>query len=232
MSFQYIIVPNPKNPQRPFRARARLGETVGEAEVLDAVAADSGIARADVEKVLRSLSKVTIGYMRQTRPIAHILGLFRAIPSITGSFATNEPSADEVKAGVGFNLIVGPDANAAMAEDLTVEKVDEEGTVTPQIQNLVLSPGGQTGKYSVTAALKASGDHFRGSGTNQPWPQAVLLDENLANPIPLTVFACSQTEILIGPPPAGTTGTRRLKLAAGWDPDITFLYPQPLTLAT
>jgi hypothetical protein len=37
-------------------------------------------------------------------------------------------------------------------------------------------------------------------------------------------------EILIGPAPAGTTGTRRLKLVAGWDPTIEFLYPQPLTL--
>ena len=172
--------------------------------------------------------------MRAGRPRATQArcGLFRAVPSITGSFATNEPSADEVKAGVGFNLIVGPDADAAMADGLTTEKVAEEGTVKPEIENLVLSPGGQTGKYSVSAALKGSGDHFRGSGSNQPWPQAFLLDEALANPIPLPVFACSQTEILIGPPPAATTGTKRLQLIAGWDSDITFLYPQLLTLAT
>lgn len=232
MSFQFIIVPNPNNAVRPFRARVKLGPQVDEDELLAAVAADSGVSRADVEKVLQSTSKVTVGFVRQTRPLAHVLGLFRAIPTISGSFATNEPSADEIKAGVGFSLVVGPDAAEAMTDGLTVEKVGEEGAIKPELENLVLSPGGQTGKYSTTKALKGSGDHFRGSGTSQAWPTAVLLDDTLANPIPLTVFMCSQTEILIGPAPAGTTAPKRLKLTAGWDSSIEYLYPQPLTLAT
>jgi hypothetical protein len=219
MSFQFIIVPNPNNAVRPFRARVKLGPQVDEDELLAAVAADSG-------------SKVTVDFVRQTRPLAHVLGLFRAIPTISGSFATNEPSADEIKAGVGFSLVVGPDAEEAMTDGLTVEKVGEEGAIKPELENLVLSPGGQTGKYSTTKALKGSGDHFRGSGTSQAWPTAVLLDEDLTNGITLPVFMCSQTEILIGPAPAGTTGPKRLKLTAGWDSSIEYLYPQPLTLAT
>lgn len=230
MSFQYTIIPNPSNALRPFRARAKLGPQVAAAELLAAVATDSGVAPADIEKVIRSLASVTIGYMRQTRSIEHILDLFRAVPTVSGSFATNNPSAEEVKAGVGFNLVVGPDALAAMLDGLTVEKVGESGTIKPEIENLMLSPGGTPNVYSLTAALKCSGDHFRGSGSSQPWPTAVLLNESLASPIPLTIFACSQTEMLIGPPPAGTTGTKRLKIVAGWDSAIEFLYPIPLTL--
>jgi hypothetical protein len=233
MSFQYVIVPNTPNSPRPFRARAKLGPTVAEDEFLDAVtadAADPAITRAIVEKVLTSASRVTVGHMRDTRPVDHVLGLFRAIPSVSGSFLTNEPSTDEVKAGVGFTLVVGSDAQAAMTDGLTVEKVGETGIIKPEIENIVLSPGGTPNAYSLTAAMKCSGDHFRGSGPNQAWPHAYLLDASLANPIPLTVFMCSQTEILIGPPPAGTSGSKRLKLVAGWDSDIEFIYPTPLTL--
>jgi hypothetical protein len=230
MSFQFVVVPNPNNAVRPFRARAKLGPQVEEEELLAAVTDDSGVSRADVEKVLMATSKKTVEFMRQTRPLAHVLGLFRAIPSISGSFATNEPSDDAVKAGIGFTLVVGPDADAAMTDGLTVEKVGETGAVKPELENVMLSPGGQTDRYSTSKALKGSGDHFRGSGNSQTWPKAYLLDDTLSNSIELPVFMCSQTEILIGPAPAGTTGTRRLKLVAGWDSTIEFLYPQPLTL--
>ena len=67
-----------------------------------------------------------------------------------------------------------------MTDGLTVEKVGEEGTMKPEVQNLTLSPGGQPDKYSTTAAMRGSGDHFRGSGPNQAWPHAYLLDANLA----------------------------------------------------
>ena len=229
MAFEYVIIPNTPNAPRPFRARAKLGDAVEEAEMLDAVAADSGLARADVEKVIRSLSKVTVGFMRQTRPLAHVLDLFRAVPSVTGSFLTNEPSADEVKAGVGFTLVVGPDAQAAMTDGLGVEKVGETGIIKPEVENIVLSPGGTPNAYSTTAGMKCSGDHFRGSGPNQPWPTAYLLDTSLANPVQVTVLMCSQTEMLIGPAPAGTTGDKRLRIVAGWDNSLEFIYPAPLT---
>lgn len=228
MSFQYVILPNPQNTDRPFRARARLGAQVEQNELLDAIAADAAVDRATVEKVIRSLFKVMIGFLRQTRPIGYVLGLFRAFPSITGSFATNEPSGDEIKGGVGFTLAPGPDADALMSVDLAVEKVDEQGTVAPEIDSVTLSPGGQSGHYSTTAAMKVSGDHFRGSGQGQPWATARLLDASMANPIALPVFACSQTELLIGPAPAGTTGTRHLQITAGWDTTLSDM-SEPLT---
>ena len=229
MAFQYIIIPNPKNPQRPFRARPVLDTQVSADQFLNDVAADAQVTREIVEKVLTSLSKVTVGNMRQNKPLAHALGLFRATPTMSGSFATNEPNAEEVKAGIGFALIVGPEAEAAMLDGLTVEKADEVGTVKPEVETVTLSPGGTPNKYSTTAGLKCSGDHFRGSGSNQPWPGVYLLDASLANPIQLTVIACSQTELLIAPVPAGTTGSKRLKVVAGWDSDIETIYSQPLT---
>lgn len=233
MSFQIVIVPNPQNTTRPFRARARLGEHVGNNEFLDAVVAacgDPAITRAVVEKVIRAVFSTMIGFLRRTRAIGYILGLFRAIPSITGSFATNDPAAEEIKAGINFNLNPGPEADAMMTEGLSIETVGEEGTVTPNIDSVVLSPGGQSGKYSTTAALKVSGDHFRGSGQGQTWATAWLVDDDGANPVALSVYACSQTEMLIGPVPAGTTGTRRLKIVAGWNSEL-YDISGPLTLA-
>jgi hypothetical protein len=231
MAFQYVIIPNPKNPQRPFRARPVLDTQVSADQFLNDVAADAQVTREIVEKVLTSLSKVTVGNMRENKPLAHALGLFRATPTITGAFATNEPTADEVKAGIGFALIVGPEAQAAMVDGLATEKVDEVGTVKPEVETVTLSPGGTPEKYSTTAGLKLGGAHFRGSGTNQPWPRVYLLDDNLANPIELTVIACSQTEMLLAPAPAGTTGPKRLKVVAGWDDDIEIIYSKPLTAA-
>lgn len=232
MSLEYVIVPNPKNPLRPFRARVNLGDQLSQADFLSRVVADSQEDAATVEKVIRSVLKVTVASMRTGNQLASIFDLFRAQPTISGSFTTNNPSAEEVKAGVAFSLIVGPDALAAMLDGLTVEKVDETGAVKPEVENVTLSPGGTPNVYSLTAGLRCTGDHFRGSGSGQAWPGAYLLDEDLSNPIPLTVISCSQTELLIAPPPAGTTGIKRLKLVAGWNADIEFLYPIPLTLAT
>jgi hypothetical protein len=122
--------------------------------------------------------------------------------------------------------------------------VDEQGTIKPEIHSIVLSGGTQSGgsggntpnavstdTYSTTAAFRVSGDHFRGSGQNQPWPTVYLLDSNMANPAQLAVYACSQTELLVQPAPTGTTGTRYLKIVAGWDSD-QFTVSEPLTAAT
>jgi len=167
MSFQIVILPNPQNELRPFRGRPKMGEQVGESEFLDAVvvhAADPAVTRAVVEKVIESLFAVMIGYLRQTRPLAYILGLFRATTTITGSFPTNAPGDDALNAGIGANFNLGPLADAALTDGITTEIVGEEGTITPEIDSIVLSPGGQADKYSLTAAFKVSGDHFRGSG--------------------------------------------------------------------
>lgn len=230
-TFQFVIIPNPKNPQRPFRARPSLGEPVPEADFLNAVAADSGVARADVDKVTRSLFKVMVGYLRTTRTVGPVLDLFRAFPSIGGSFANNSPVDSELKAGIGFTIAPTPEAQAAMTADLSVEKVDEHGTIKPVIDSIQLSPGGQISVYSTTAAFQISGDHFRGSGQGQPWPKVYLLDADMGTPAQLSVFACSQTELLVQPVPAGTTGTRHLKIVAGWD-ETLFTVSEPLTAAT
>ena len=233
MAFPYVIIPNTKNPDRPFRASVKLGPKVPESNLLGDVAADSGVSLGDVTKVLISLFKVMLAYLREGRPIGVILGLFKAQPSISGSFATSEPAASEIKAGVGISITIGPDADEALHENLTVEKVGEHGTVQPEPESVVLSPGGQANVYSLTAALKVNGSNFRGSGTNQTWPTVRLVDTVGNNsPISLTVFACSQTEMLIGPAPAGTTGTWRLEIQAGWDSSIFTLYAEPLTLHT
>ena len=230
-TFQFVIIPNPKNPQRPFRARPSLGDAVPEGEFLDAVAADSGVARGDVEKTLKSVFKVMVGYLRITRPVGPVLDLFRGLPTIGGSFANNSPVDTELKAGVGFSIAPTPEAKAAMTTDLSVEKVDEHGTIKPEIDAIQLSPGGDIGVYSTTAAFQVSGDHFRGSGQGQPWAKAYLLDSNMGTPVQLSVFACSQTELLIQPAPTGTTGTRYLKIVAGWD-DTLFTVSEALTAAT
>ncbi|MCX6898361.1 MAG: hypothetical protein NT105_06635 [Verrucomicrobia bacterium] len=230
-TFQFVILPNPRNTQRPFRARPDLGEAVPQDDYLNAVATDAGVARPDVEKVIRSLFKVMVGYLRLTRPIGPVLDLFRAFPSITGSFATNTPVDSELKAGIGFTIAPTPEAQAAMTTDLSVEKVDEHGTIKPVIDSIQLSPGGQMSVYSTTAAFQISGDHFRGSGQNQPWPKVYLLDSNMGTPAQLSVFACSQTELLVQPVPTGTTGTRYLKIVAGWD-ETLFTVSEELTLAT
>lgn len=228
MPLPYVIFPNPTGTH-PFRGRVKLGPQVEADEFLTAVATDAGVDRATIEKVIRSVFKIAIGFARIGRPIGLILGLFRARPTISGSFPTNNPSADQIKQGVHFSVSTGPEADAMMTDDLSVEKVDEEGTVAPEVESLVLSPGGQSGKYSTVAAHRAGGSNFRGSGQNQVWPTCFLVDQNFANPIALTVYACSQTEMLLSPAPAGTTGTKYLKVVAGWDTSLVFIYQIALT---
>ena len=228
MSLPYLIIPNPTSTTRPFRARVKLGPQVEADEYLGAVAADSGKDRATVEAVIRSVFKIAIGFARLGRPIGLILGLFRAKPSIAGSFPTNNPTADEIKNGVTFNVSTGPDADATMTDGLSVESQGEVGTVAPEVESVVLSPGGHSGKYSTVAAHRVGGHAFRGSGQNQAWPACYLVDASFANPIALPVFACSQTEMLLGPAPSGTTGTKYLKVVAGWDSTLVFIYQTPL----
>lgn len=229
MAFPYEIIPNTSNAQRPFRARVKLGLKVLESDLLPDVAADSGVALADVMKVIRSLFKVMIARLREGRPIGSILRLFKVQPTISGSFPTPDPAAADVRAGVGISITIGPDADEALHENLSVEKVGEHGTVQPEPESVVLSPGGQANVYSLTAALKVNGHNFRGSGANQTWPVVRLLDAaGVISPVQLTVFACSQTEMLLSPAPAGTAGLKRLEIQAGWDSSIVTLYAEPL----
>lgn len=229
MPFPYEIIPNTSNAQRPFRARVKLGLKVLESDLLPAVAADSGVSQADVTKVIRSLFKVMIGFLRDGRPIGNILRLFKGQPTISGSFPTPDPAANDIRAGVGISITIGPDADDALHDQLAVEKVGEHGTVQPEPESVVLSPGGQANVYSLTAALKVNGHNFRGSGANQTWPVVRLIDAvGTLSPVPLTVFACSQTELLLSPAPAGTAGLKRLEIQAGWDNAIMALYAEPL----
>lgn len=229
MALPYEIIPNTSNALRPFRARVKLGTKVLESDLLPAVAADSGVSQADVTKVIRSLFKVMIAFLREGRPIGSILRLFKAQPTITGSFPTSEPAATDIRAGVGISISIGLDADESLHNNLSVEKVGEHGTVQPEPDSVVLSPGGQANVYSTTAALKVSGHNFRGSGANQTWPVVRLLDAaGGLSPIPLTVFACSQTEMLLSPAHAGTAGPKRLEIQAGWNSSIVVLYNEPL----
>lgn len=225
---QYLIIPN-RSTTRPFRARVKLGAQVNEDELLTAVAANAGVDRATVELVIRALFRVMIAFLRQSRAIGSVLGLFRAFPSITGSYATNEPSADEVKGGVEFTLAPGPEADALMTGGLDVERVGERGTVKPVIDSIALNPGGQVDVYSTSVFLRVSGQHFREYGTDADWAVVALLDSAMGNPIPLTLGSCTETELIVSPVPAGTTGTRYLKITAGWDPTL-FTVSGPLTL--
>ena len=227
---QYLIIPN-RSSTRPFRARVKLGAQVDQDELLAAVAANAGVDRATVELVLRSLFRVMISFLRQSRAIGSVLGLFRAFPSITGSFPTNDPSADEVKRGVEFTLAPGPDADALMRGDLDVERVGEQGTVKPVIDSIALHPGGQVEVYSTTVALRISGQHFRENGANAAWATVTLLDSAMGNPTPITLTECTETEITLVPMPGGTTGTRYVKITAAWDPTL-FAISGPLTLHT
>lgn len=224
---QYIILPN-RSTTRPFRARVKLAPQIESDQFLAEVAADAGLVRADVEKVLRSLFKVMIAHLRQSQPIGMVLGLFRAFPSITGSYATNDPSADEVKGGVDFTIAPGPDADAMMRGSLDVEKAGEQGANKPTIDSIALNPGGQVEVYSPTQAMRVSGVHFREGRTGATWPTVQLLDSTMGNPINLVVTYCTETELAISPVPAGTIGTRYLKITAGYDAAL-FTVSGPLT---
>lgn len=227
MALPYIIIPNPTG-NKPFRARIKLGAQVEQSELLAATAADAAVDVATVEKVIRSLFKIIVGHARTGRAIGLVLGLFRAQPSIRGAFSTNTPSAEELKAGIDLNLTAGPDAEAALLDALSVEKVGEEGTVAPEVETVTLSPGGQPDKYSSTAALKVSGTNLRASGSGSTWPGVALVNADGSSPVALTVYACSQSEMLVSPAPGATTGTKYLRITAGWDPSLIVQYQNPL----
>lgn len=225
---QYIILPNPRSTTRPFRARVKTTPQIESDQFLLEVAADAGVDRATIEKVVRSLFKVMIAHLRQSQPIGMVLGLFRAFPSITGSYATNTPSADEVKSGVDFTIAPGPEADALMSGGLDVEKAGEQGLNKPTIDSIALNPGGQVDVYSPTMAMRVSGVHFRKDSNSAQWPLVQLLDSNMGNPTHLIVTACSETELVLAPVPTGLTGTRYLKITAGWDAEL-FTVSGPLS---
>lgn len=226
---QYIILPNPRSTTRPFRARVKTAPQIESEQLLTEVAADAGVDRATVERVLQSLFRIMITYLRQSHPIGSVMGLFRAFPSITGSYTTNDPSAEQVKGGVEFTIAPGPEADAQMRGNLDVERVGEQGPVKPIIDAITLNPGGQVDVYSTTVALRVSGEHFREHSAGAAWATVDLLDGTMGNPAPITLTSCTETEITLVPMPSGTTGTRYLKITAGWDPDL-FTISGPLTL--
>jgi hypothetical protein len=57
-------------------------------------------------------------------------------------------------------------------------------------------------------------------------PNGFIFGSFVPNSVQITVLT-----LLLAPVPASTTGTKRLKVVAGWDDDIEIIYGNPLTAA-
>lgn len=212
-----------------FTAKAALRDAVPEGEFLDTLATRSGLSRVQVEKVITELFGLLLEYARQSIPVDTVLKRFRMQPSAGGRYQGPDPDADEVRDTLTYSLIVHPDELAKVRAECPVEKVGESGEKTPEVDSVRARPGNIVGKYGVGAsgATEVNGSHFRDSGASTEWPTAALVDENGGTPLVLAVLDCTPTRLLLAGAPAGTTGTRYLKVT---DAEGNFTVDdQPLT---
>lgn len=212
-----------------YTAKCVLRDAVTETQFLDTLAARSELTRPQVEKVVTEMFGIFVENAREGRPIDFILRRLRMIPSCGGRYDTPDPDNADVCDTLAFNLVVHPDETDKLRAGCPMDKTGEAGENAPEIDSVRARPGNVLNKYGVgvNAFTEVNGDNFRDRRADAPWPTAFLLDENLANPIAIGVADCTPTRLVLGGAPAGTTGTKFLKVV-GADGNFT-TDDQPLT---
>lgn len=212
MSFTYFIKPNLPNSTHPFSAGATLQDFVEEDEFLAYIATDSGVAQADVEKVLKSLFNGLANFLRETRPIASILGLFRAKPAVGGSYDTADPDANLIRDNCDYHFTPTPAVKAAFRQGLSVQKTGEVGPAIPTVSSVIAMPGGQVNSYQAGGVLEARGSRFHSDSLGAPMPTAVLMNPDGSSPVNLTVFDASDRRVMMQVPASGLLGPKVLEI--------------------
>jgi hypothetical protein len=212
-----------------YTARAVLRDAMSEGDYLDTLATRSGLTRAQVEKLLTEQAALHVELARQSIPVDFVLRRFRMQPSSGGRYPSPDPDPQAVRDTLNFSLIVHPDEIDKMRVDCPVEKTGETGENAPRVLSVRARPGNAVAKYGVgpSGATEVNGSHFRLPRADAEWPTAALVDENGGNSIPLAVLDATPTRLLLAGAPAGTTGTRYLKIT---DADGNFtVSDDPLT---
>lgn len=212
-----------------YTAKVHLREAVKEGEFLDTLAARSQLTRVQVEKVITEQFALFVEHARHGRPVDFILRRFRMLPSAGGRYQGPDPDNMDVCDTLSFSVIVHPEEIDKMRDSCPLEKAGEAGENAPEVDSIRARPGNVLNKYGVgtTAFTEVNGNNFRDRRADAPWPTAALVDEDGSNPVPLPVADCTPTRLVLGGAPAGTTGTKFLKVT-GFDGNFT-VDDEPLT---
>lgn len=209
MPFTYKIIANPTG-SRPYRAAVDAGPTLDGAAFLAAVVAAAGKDAATVEAVLRGAFTVMQSHVRDAERIGDVLGLFRVFPVCGGSYPVPDPSAEDVRQTVSFNITPTPEFIAALLTGLSMEKTGESGLVAPDIATVVTMPGGLTDSFTPGKGLEIRGEHLR--GRNGAIPTVQLINAGTVNIVPLLVLEASDARLVCTVPLTGFDGSCELKI--------------------
>lgn len=230
--FKYIVIPNPSSTTRPFRAIADLGPSVEEPEFLAKVVALSGKDLATVTAVLQAVFAAILFFVRDTRRINTVLGLFTSQPTISGSFPTADPSAEDVKKGIDFTIAPSPEQRAAMIAGLSIEKTGEQGPTMPHVDGVTLQPGNHNNACKALGMLQVRGQNLRDGTAGAP-PSAILTDFDGSLPVTLVTMTSTEGQAQFSIPATLTSdvGHKLLVLTATVGANTrTTTYATPLTL--
>lgn len=214
MSFHYLVRPNSFTSNQPFSTRPDPQPTVEADEFLADVATRAGVDRATVEKVLRALFASIQGFLRETRPIAATLGLFRVTPVSGGAFATADPDDNAIRATCDYSLQTLPALRTAFQENLPLEKAGQVGAVIPVLDSVAAMPGKLADKYHPGGGLEVRGSHLRSSNPADV-PTATLTNPDGTSPVVLMVLDASNRKATIAVPATGLTGAKLLRYSDG-----------------
>ena len=225
MSFHYLVKPNTAASANPFSTRPNPQATVEADEFLAEVAARAGVDRATVEKVLPALFASIAGFVRETRPIAATLDLFRVVPVCGGSFPTADPDDNAIRATCDFALQPLPALRTAFQDGLSLEKSGQVGAVVPVLDSVVSMPGKVANSYHPGGGLEVRGSHLR---NNNPGfqPTATLSNLDGSSPVSVMVLDASNRKATIALPATGLTGAKVLHYNDG---EHTVAYATTLT---
>ncbi|MEN9575820.1 MAG: hypothetical protein RL514_3675 [Verrucomicrobiota bacterium] len=215
MPFKYIQVPNTKDPNKSS-TRAALGDPVSEAEFFAYMAILLSKPPADCEAAFNALLDTCVHFARDTRATSYLHGRLRMQPSSGGSFETGTTPHSPKDIGARMNLSLGPDTVAAFEDDLSIEKVGEEGVRAPQIDRVIDNRTGDTDKYTASDVLEVDGEHFEIDPTDTA--QGVFLTPVASgSAVRITRYLSvtpTRIEVLL---PAGLTGQQRLMVVCKYD---------------
>lgn len=210
MPFTYKIIANPTG-SRPYRATVDAPDAISGAAFLAAVATTAGKDAATVEAVLRGAFTVMQSRVREAERINDVLGLFRVFPVCGGSYPVPDPSADDVRQTVSFNITPTPEFIAALISGLSMEKTGESGLLAPEIATVITMPGGLTDSFTPGAGLEIRGQNLR--GRNDAIPTVQLINNTEAGDIvPLLVLEASDARLICNVPGSGFDGSCFLKV--------------------
>lgn len=225
-TFKYNVAPLAAGG---FTTRAVRGEPETEAEVLAAIAAQTGVTTTQAEAVLKAFFHKVLACSAQCDWSPEMFGMITFRPTCGGSKASPADfhTPDDINADIAFSL------SAAMIRQwrstLALESMGEVGLITPVIDSILDITTGQPDKYTAANMIQMRGNDLRFKPSDAT--QGTFFRSGSAAEVRATLYGQNEPGIVSVAIPAALSGPLSVRHAAFINGSVrSYTYTHPITV--